>query len=675
MSASYRRLPLFVLLLTVLSACYPPSEPVVEGVVLDLNDASARRIYDLQNERATDSLLYYLASSNASQRYLAARAFGSFPTVDDGVRNALVRTLRDRDPDVRTVAAYALGQVGTEAYADSLTVAFDTLGTSRNYNAALLAAVGKIGTERHLTALTNVITYQADPARNRPLDTLLSAAQAWSIFYFGRRGITSEAGNQKMLGFLLDDTAPLAVRRPAAFYLQRFPVAINEAQGKSLRNLLRGPGDSDLLVAAARTLGRSEGDAARVALIRASRDAKDWKVRTAAVRGLAGFDYVTVREPIVERLQDKHPLVRRTAAGFLLNDGVASDATFYRQLARDSTGNDVRFVLYAAANRHLPLSFTDYRGRINYDLQRAYAATTDVYTRVAILQALGEFPWNYRTIYELYQQAEEPAVQSAAAEALYGISKREDFNTFFRASARRVRLDLSTYFREMVLSLRVGPVYHAANALAANATEYYVFLPETNWMDTALRGLKLPRDIEAFRALETARAKLRNDDVPEPRVATTPAKAIDWNIIGEAGNNEVILRTDAGRITLKLWPGVAPATVSSFLELAGREYYDGKVFHRVVPNFVAQGGGPLGDGFGAEDFSIRTETPGPRWDRPGLIGMASAGKDTEGVQFFLTHRPTPHLDGGYTIFGEVVAGQEVVDRLVVGSKIERVEVR
>ena len=120
-----------------------------------------------------------------------------------------------------------------------------------------------------------------------------------------------------------------------------------------------------------------------------------------------------------------------------------------------------------------------------------------------------------------------------------------------------------------------------------------------------------------------------------------------------------------------MWPEAAPATVTNFLELVESGYYDGKVFHRVVPNFVAQGGGPRGDGFGSEDYIVRTETPMLHWDRAGLVGMASAGRDTEGVQFFITHCPTPHLDGNYTIFAEVIDGQAAVDRLVPGSRILR----
>lgn len=660
----YLFIPLIGLLLV---GCYPPEEPVPEGVVVDLNEAATRRLYDFQNERRADSLRACLGSGDASERYLAARAFGSFPEVDAITLDSLTRRLRDRNPDVRAAAAYAIGQTGEERYADSLALAFDTLGVLKEYNAALLAAVGKIGTARHLQQLTDVVTY-----RNR--DTLLIAGRAWGLFYFGRRGITSSAGNRRMLDLLLDESAPEEARRPAAFFLQRFGVTIEPDDDAALRSILRESGNADYQVAAARTLGRNQSPEARVALIRASRDAADWKVRTAALRALTDYDYNSVREPVVERLRDGHPLVRRTAAAFLLNNGKPSDATFYRQLARDSSGNDVRYTLYAAANRHLPLSFTDYRGRINYDLQRAYATTNDVYARTEILAALAEFPWNYRAIHELYQQADQPAVRSAAAEALNQISSREDFVTFFRGSSRRVRADLAGYFREMILSLQVGPSYSAAAALRDNAEAYRPYFPDVNWTDTALRGFRLPKEIEAYRAVEEAGAALRGDEAPLPHVVDVPAKAIDWDVIAAAGSRDIELRTSAGRITLRLWPDLAPATVSSFVQLVQEGYYDGKVFHRVVPNFVAQGGGPLGDGFGGEDFSLRTETPGPRWDRPGLIGMASAGKDTEGVQFFLTHRATPHLDGGYTIFGEVTDGQEVVDQLVVGSVIERVVV-
>ena len=98
-----------------------------------------------------------------------------------------------------------------------------------------------------------------------------------------------------------------------------------------------------------------------------------------------------------------------------------------------------------------------------------------------------------------------------------------------------------------------------------------------------------------------------------------------------------------------------------------------KNFHRVVSNFVAQGGCNRGDGYGAENYSIRSEfSPDVNYERAGMIGMASAGKHTEGTQFFITHSPTLHLNGNYTIFAEVVDGMKIVDELQEGDIIEKV---
>ncbi|MFK8163507.1 MAG: peptidylprolyl isomerase [Lewinella sp.] len=662
-----RSLPLFCLLVA-LSACIPPQDRKIEGVRIDLNDPVSHRIYDHQNARNSDSLIYYLSSENSSYRYLAARAFGSFPEIPDAALDELVGLLDEEDELIRTAAAYGLGQSRSPRAADSLTQAFDGTGLYRAYNGTLLAAVGKTGDQKSQNFISEISTYT-----NK--DTLLTAGQAWSLFYFARRDLQSPAGDAKMLALLLDDAAPYEIRRPAAWYLQRFAVTIDSSSDEQLRQLLRAEQDPDVLMGAVRTLGRSGKPADRVALLRALRAQPDWRVRTEILRALGGFDYSSVREPIVEKLSDEHPLVRRAAAAFLRDNGLDSDATFYRQLARDSLKSDVRYVLYAAAHRHLPLYFTDYRGFLNYDLQQAYGKTTDAFERAEILAALAEYPWNYRNIYELYQQSDQPMVRSAAAAALQTISNREDFNVFFRKSSRRVRYDLSIYFREMIYGLKAGPATVAANALTNKADIYRPYYPEIDWMSTSLMSFQLPRDIDTYRAVDAARAALAGEDAPGPDKAGAPAKPINWKLIGTDAGKEVVIRTEMGRIVLKLWPDIAPATVSSFLELVKAGYYDGKVFHRVVPNFVAQGGGSLGDGYGAEDFTIRTETPGVRWNRAGLIGMASSGKDTENVQFFLTHRATPHLDGDYTIFGAVTEGQEVVDQLTLGSKMESITLR
>ena len=118
----------------------------------------------------------------------------------------------------------------------------------------------------------------------------------------------------------------------------------------------------------------------------------------------------------------------------------------------------------------------------------------------------------------------------------------------------------------------------------------------------------------------------------------------------------------------------APGSVSNFVALSESNYYKGKYFHRVVPNFVVQSGCSRGDGYGGLDYTIRTELGPKYYDSPGYIGMASAGSDTEGTQWFITHSATPHLDGRYTIFGKVMEGMEVVHSIEVGDVIQDVRI-
>lgn len=137
----------------------------------------------------------------------------------------------------------------------------------------------------------------------------------------------------------------------------------------------------------------------------------------------------------------------------------------------------------------------------------------------------------------------------------------------------------------------------------------------------------------------------------------------------------VELRTVRGTITLRLDCPQAPVTCLNFLDLAAQGFYDGLTFHRVVPDFVIQGGDPRGDGSGGPGYAIRDEINRLRYDR-GAVGMALSGPDTGGSQFFITLSPQPHLDGGYTVFGHVIAGDEVLDQIRLGDRIEKVvEVR
>jgi cyclophilin family peptidyl-prolyl cis-trans isomerase/HEAT repeat protein len=134
-----------------------------------------------------------------------------------------------------------------------------------------------------------------------------------------------------------------------------------------------------------------------------------------------------------------------------------------------------------------------------------------------------------------------------------------------------------------------------------------------------------------------------------------------------------IVHTRHGPIEIHLNVVEAPLAVESFIDLARRGFYNGLAFHRVVPHFVIQGGDPRGDGNGGPGYTLRSEI-GQRPYGRGTVGIADSGKDTGGSQFFITHTPTPHLDGNYTVLGWVAAGMEAVDKVRQGDVIERVEI-
>jgi peptidyl-prolyl cis-trans isomerase B (cyclophilin B) len=136
------------------------------------------------------------------------------------------------------------------------------------------------------------------------------------------------------------------------------------------------------------------------------------------------------------------------------------------------------------------------------------------------------------------------------------------------------------------------------------------------------------------------------------------------------------IETEKGTIQLELFDEDAPKTVANFEKLANDGFYDGLTFHRVIDDFMIQGGCPKGTGTGGPGYQFDDE-PGAlalKHDTPGTLSMANAGPNTNGSQFFITHGPTPHLDGKHAVFGRVTEGQDVVDRIEKGDEIKTIKV-
>ncbi len=151
---------------------------------------------------------------------------------------------------------------------------------------------------------------------------------------------------------------------------------------------------------------------------------------------------------------------------------------------------------------------------------------------------------------------------------------------------------------------------------------------------------------------------------------TPPAMQIDTTRTYHA-----TIETSKGTIELELYPQHAPKTVNNFVFLAQQGFYDGVKFHRVINNFMVQGGDPTGSGSGGPGYRFEDELKGnPLTHETNVISMANAGPNTNGSQFFITHAPQPHLNGKHTVFGKVISGQQVVNAIAQGDVMQRVTI-
>lgn len=136
------------------------------------------------------------------------------------------------------------------------------------------------------------------------------------------------------------------------------------------------------------------------------------------------------------------------------------------------------------------------------------------------------------------------------------------------------------------------------------------------------------------------------------------------------------IETSKGLIEVELTADKTPVTVANFVNLAQKGFYNGVVFHRVIPDFMVQGGDPTGTGMGGPGYKFQDEfDPSLKHDRPGILSMANAGPGTNGSQFFITHVPTPWLDGKHSVFGAVLKGQDVVNSIQKGDSIKSITVK
>ena len=177
------------------------------------------------------------------------------------------------------------------------------------------------------------------------------------------------------------------------------------------------------------------------------------------------------------------------------------------------------------------------------------------------------------------------------------------------------------------------------------------------WIVTAVAAIALIILIFALLQTQSNEESLPEESLMSNKEWSSPPKMT----IDEQNEYTAVIETDLGNIVLRLFANESPITVNNFVFLAQQGYYDGVMFHRVIHDFMVQGGDPTGTGSGGPGYMFEDEVNnGLKFDKPGLLAMANAGPGTNGSQFFITHVPTPHLTGNHTIFGEVIEGMDTV---------------
>jgi len=653
----------------------PPPHPFADPV--------RRRIATAQDERQTAALVPSLADKNPTYRAAAALALASVQ--DRAATAALLPLLRDAVPAVRRAAAFALGQTGDSTAVPALAARLTQAEASPAARRAAFEALGCCVTRRSVSELWTVKVPGSDSAT--------APGRAWGLYRATVRGLASAEVVRQATALLGAPHASLAARRGASAVFTRARGQDSVVAQVALPVLLKlVASDPDYFVRAncASGLGRVARPAAYNTLATVATNDADHRVHIAAIRALPATPRFFAEAPTVPvklSLKYKASVVGGVTVGAnvlilalkrpLSQEALAAAEWFLKaksdtldtnlnwlESARATTRWRARATLLQAALRHARAA---QRPALTDTIRRRYKTSQNQYERAALLTALSEDPAQFDFLAkEAALTTGPPVVPGAALAALVSLRENKRFPVARQA-------DFTGALRRALAGGDVAQLSTAAEALANPALVPAPGpddAPNLAALRQAQQKLTLPRDIEPWLSLQQALDKLEKRPAPTPApVGRAGQHPIDWALVQRIPvGQRVRLTTTQGDIVLELKVAEAPGSVASFVSLVEKHFYDGLYFHRVVPNFVAQGGDPRGDGSGSTPYTLRSEFSELTYGE-GAVGLASAGKDTESCQFFFTHQPTPHLDGRYTIFAQVVSGMSVVQRLEIGDKI------
>ena len=634
-------------------------------------------ILRLEDRRSTgDGILQRLAASGDSDlRIRAALALGRIgaPGAHAG---DLAASLADPEPAIRSGAAFALGEMGDpNAVALLLPLLSDA---DRGCRAMAAEALGKLPDPNAIAPLLKALDDADDEVAGLAMIAIFRLEPG--------PGLADQA--QRALA-LYQNGSP-ARKAHAVYFLMRSQILHPESRAPH-DAIVAAVKDADPLVRAwtARGIGAcNTADPAPLVPLAAD---PDWRVRVEAFNALRRHGVEKQWETYRAGLDDPHPAVALASLAALekcpspeatvrLERDLAHETPRYREIALIALAARDKA---AARDRLRPLRedpVWSVRARLAEvtpeleDEETFLMLTGDADSRVrsaaagALTAAFDHFPVDRVTpIASKLLGDADLYVRSSALDAIGALpagKRGAEHITHFTQGYTR---GLSDTVEEARLSALAGLA--AAGGDAARDS-VIMALGDASYL-VRRRAAEILRDkfaMDRFADVGEAETHFKPEDYEE--AARRAGRAIPK---GRDGKVTASFETASGTFRIELYAADAPLTVQNFVQLARAGKLDAHVFHRVVPGFVIQDGDPRGDGSGGPPYRIRCEINTRRYGI-GAVGMALSGKDTGGSQYFATQTPQPHLDGGYTLFGQVIEGQEIVDRMVQGTAIQRVTI-
>jgi cyclophilin family peptidyl-prolyl cis-trans isomerase/HEAT repeat protein len=627
-------------------------------------------------ELPTADLIRLLTDGQARVRRRAALAVGRVG-MTGGVA-PLLMTLGDNDPEVRQMAAFALGLIGDRQARDPLVMLLTDSSPMVQGSAA--EALGLIGDPAAAAAIgrlvagavqAGVVAPPPPEAEDARRDTPAAA------FRLGVFALVRLKAYDQLAAAVLDPSGrPRVTWWPVAFALQRLE------DKRALPALLALAADNNPYTRAFAVKGLGAlKDRSAAAVIVPLVSSRDTGVAIEAIRALGKIGDPAAAEPLQRIVQGRGPQPLRVEAvaalGGLRGPGIADSLV-------DVIGDRdplVRAAALKSASSVDPEGFVTILSGLDPD--------PDWRTRAALASLLGELP--RQTALQRLTRMLEDSDQRVIAAVLTSLVKVGAPNAgdilldhlkvddpVVRAAAAsgigELRLPAGAQALPAAYQFGLRDATYVARAAAIEAFSKYGISVARSLLDAALADKDWAVRVRAAALLKQGEPGTNADDRIRPApTRMTPAGYQSVNLTNPAVSTQAFIDTDRGTIQIELAVLEAPLTVDNFIALARRGFFNGLTFHRVVPDFVVQGGDPRGDGEGGPGYTLRNEISEQPYLR-GTVGIALDWADTGGSQFFITHSPQPHLDGRYTVFGRVIAGMDAVDKIQQGDVIRRVRV-